>query len=145
MKAPKVTLADYYDRLNSVGLHNEFTWNAAWYVLSEFNHNRENGYSYCEGHFFPVTLHVIDYFKQFNIPLRQEVIAASLLHDTLEDKLGDQAFIEKFGQDVYNLVQPVTFPEISKEATDFSVRKKVYYLQLRSAPLESKVIKLADV
>ena len=150
MSDPKVTLVQFVERLNSANLHNQLTRNAVMYALEDYPLPRNNGYNFYEGHVFPVTLHVMDYFQQFNIPLRQEVVAASLLHDALEDTLiDDKRFIKKFGQEVYQLVKPLTRPEIwelnVRQGDDIGgIKKEVYYAQLRSAPLESKVIKLAD-
>ena len=72
-----------------------------------------------------------------------ELLAAALLHDTLEDSDLTEGEIEaKFGGRVAALVRTLTKPYIP--SLPRIERDRLYYSQLASAPRDALVIKLAD-
>ncbi|MBM2826004.1 MAG: hypothetical protein HW403_68 [Dehalococcoidia bacterium] len=72
-----------------------------------------------------------------------ELLAAALLHDTLEDTSLTEAEIEAaFGGRVAELVRALTKPDLRSQSR--IERDRLYYAQLASAPREALIIKLAD-
>lgn len=70
-----------------------------------------------------------------------DVLAAGVLHDTIEDTSADcDEVIEHFGPRVAALVADLTKDKRLPEEQ----REKAYFDQLEAAPLEAKLIKLAD-
>jgi guanosine-3',5'-bis(diphosphate) 3'-pyrophosphohydrolase len=70
-----------------------------------------------------------------------EVLAAGLLHDTIEDTRTDYDDLEeRFGRRVAELVALLTKDKRLPEAR----REDEYFEQLRRAPLEAKLCKVAD-
>jgi (p)ppGpp synthase/HD superfamily hydrolase len=74
-----------------------------------------------------------------------DVIAAAILHDTIEDtNTTPDDILKTFGQRIMNFVVDVT--DISKpEDGNRKTRKKIDRLHLAKAAPESKTIKLADI
>jgi len=72
----------------------------------------------------------------------ENVLCAGWLHDTIEDT--DTSFddlFEQFGREVAILVS-----SLSKDTTlTKKEREKIYVKQLKSSPLEAKIIKLCDI
>jgi len=70
-----------------------------------------------------------------------EVLAAGVLHDTIEDTLADcDDLIEKFGERVAGFVAILTKDKRLPEEE----RERTYFEALAAAPLEVKLCKLAD-
>jgi guanosine-3',5'-bis(diphosphate) 3'-pyrophosphohydrolase len=70
-----------------------------------------------------------------------EVLAAGLLHDTIEDTATDyDAIAEEFGARVASLVAALTKDKRLPEAR----RERGYFAQLSRAPLAAKLCKVAD-
>jgi len=71
-----------------------------------------------------------------------KVLAAAVLHDTIEDTTTDYDDLEeRFGSEVADLVGWLTKDKRLPE----KMREAVYLKALRKAPVEAKFIKLADV
>ena len=71
-----------------------------------------------------------------------EVIIATLLHDTLEDTETTEEELERaFGPRVLELVKAVTEP---KEVEDWKERKKRYLAQLTLGPDDALLVSMAD-
>jgi (p)ppGpp synthase/HD superfamily hydrolase len=112
---------------------------------------RDDGSSYLEQHIFPVTILVIELAKDMDIPITEKLIVASLLHDAMED---DDAFTEqvvelKFGEEILDILLPLTKKPLSEYKGDTDEEKKKdrnkYYLDgILKSPLESRIIKVAD-
>lgn len=75
----------------------------------------------------------------------EAVIAAALLHDTLEDtKVTEDEILEAFGEDVLQLVKEVT--DVSKPSDGSrKIRKDMDRLHISRASPRGKSIKLADL
>lgn len=87
-------------------------------------------------HLFAVALIVAGYTDD------EEVIAAALLHDTLEDtNYTATELTADFGDRVCQLVQGVTE---DKQLRDWVKRKQDYLHNLNTAPVESRLIAVAD-
>jgi len=72
----------------------------------------------------------------------ETVLAAALLHDTIEDTGTDyDEILEEFGPDVADLVALMTKDMRLVEST----REEMYDEQLRKGPWKARLIKLADV
>lgn len=153
---PHVTKAQFQELLVAAGLGESRLIQEALIQVqrSHATQARDNGASYLEQHIFPVTTSVIAELTSLSylgsVPL-EKVVAASLLHDSLEDDaaLTIALFVERFGQDVYELVKPLTkpdyraFPGADREAKKWS-RDTVYVAALVRSPLEVRLIKLSD-
>jgi (p)ppGpp synthase/HD superfamily hydrolase len=78
----------------------------------------------------------------FNDDAHQPVLAAALLHDTIEDGGTDyDDILEQFGRKVADLVAVMTKDARLEE----SRREKAYDAQLAAGPWQGRLIKLADV
>lgn len=87
-------------------------------------------------HLFAVALIVAGYTED------EEVIAAALLHDTLEDtRYTAEQLTADFGSRVCQLVVGVTE---DKTIRNWAARKQAYLQNLRAAPMESQLIATAD-
>lgn len=74
---------------------------------------------------------------------REEVIAAALLHDTLEDTNATfQDICDQFGQEVADIVAGCT--ELPRKYNSWEQRKLNMIEKLRHAPLDVKLIAAAD-
>ena len=70
-----------------------------------------------------------------------DVLAAALLHDTIEDTATDyDEVLERFGRRVADLVAALTKDNRLPEAR----REKAYFAQLARAPRDAKLCKIAD-
>ena len=80
-----------------------------------------------------------------SVPHTPEMLAAALLHDTIEDTHVDQALIEhEFGREVAELVNMLT--DVSKpEDGNRAARKALDRLHSAQAKPAAKTIKLADL
>jgi (p)ppGpp synthase/HD superfamily hydrolase len=89
-------------------------------------------------HVFAVAMIVADYTE------KEDVIIASLLHDTLEDTDYTEAELnEDFGHTVAHLVHSVTCEETATPESWVEVKKK-YVKQLKDAPEDALLIAAAD-
>ncbi len=71
----------------------------------------------------------------------ERVLAAALLHDTIEDTGADyDEILEQFGREVADYVVVMTKDMRLEE----SKREKAYFAQLASGPWQGRLIKLAD-
>jgi guanosine-3',5'-bis(diphosphate) 3'-pyrophosphohydrolase len=71
----------------------------------------------------------------------EKILAAALLHDTIEDTTTDyDDLLERFGRDVADFVVAMTKDMRLEEAK----REKAYFAQLAAGPWQSRLIKLAD-
>lgn len=71
----------------------------------------------------------------------EEILAAALLHDTIEDTTTDyDDLLKHFGRDVADFVVAMTKDMRLEE----SKREKAYFAQLAAGPWQSRLIKLAD-
>lgn len=91
-------------------------------------------------HLFAVAMIAADYTDN------EDVIIASLLHDTLEDTdYTAQELQEDFGGTVRELVEAVTEPQdVSHKSLTWKEQKLHYAKQLRSAPQEALIVAAAD-
>ena len=88
-------------------------------------------------HPFTVALIVMEYTKN------EDIIAAALLHDTLEDTSYPRKKMEKdFGKKVTDIVEEVT--ELPKHSNNWLERKNAYLEHLKSASPEASLICAAD-
>jgi guanosine-3',5'-bis(diphosphate) 3'-pyrophosphohydrolase len=72
----------------------------------------------------------------------EEILAAAVLHDTIEDTTTDRDdLIKEFGDKIAEYVALLSKDKRMEEA----VREAAYIKQLKGAPLPVKLIKLADV
>jgi len=141
------------DRLRQLSLNDHLLILAALQQaqISHKDQTRDDGSGYLEQHVYPVTLSVIKHFLDTRRELTPEVIAAALLHDTLEDdkKLTEDLFRRRFGARVFQHVKPLTkessdlYPGASKEERK-RARNAVYYAALQKAPMEAKITKVLD-
>jgi GTP pyrophosphokinase len=103
--------------------------------------SREGGERYFE-HLRAVALVVMQHLRIKDAPM----IAAALLHDLVEDVYEwthDRVRLE-FGDEVAELVWWVTKPHVNEYDGDKEARNRVYHENLRRAPRNAIVIKLAD-
>ncbi len=117
---------------------------------THFLQRRDDGTPYLEQHIYPVTLSVVEFLKDIKkMEVRKDVVAAALLHDTLEDSLSiyDEEFIEAFGHGVYNLVKPLSKPKkrgYSPKRIGFREELRLDIKKVNEWPYISKVIKIHD-
>ena len=151
---PYATKEDLYQTLNHLHLESDSLIIMALQQveLSHGTQYRDDGNSYLTQHIYPVAIEVIHYYQQNEEErLRPETIAGALLHDVLEDdrNMNDEEFREKFGEEVYKLVKPLskpnyhTYPGASKRDQKIAMNME-YRKIIRLAPCESKIIKFAD-
>ncbi|MDD5433485.1 MAG: HD domain-containing protein [Candidatus Pacebacteria bacterium] len=109
---------------------------------------RDDGSPCLEQHIYPLISDLVDSFKGQNCP--EKLLIAGLLHDVLEDDdaTTEAEFIRSFGQDVYDIVKPLTkeraensplLPEDRKREINAMMLEKI-----SRAPKFSRLIKLAD-
>lgn len=112
---------------------------AASFAAQRHRHQmRKDGETPYIAHPFRVTMIVRDLFNIDD----EEVLAAALLHDTIEDTCTDyDDLAANFGERVAGIVSVLT-KDMSKPET---LREKEYDLQLAAGPWEARLIKLADV
>lgn len=90
------------------------------------------------------------YFLKNNFKVNDEnVLIAGLLHDVLEDtNTLDSEVVEKFGQDVLNLILEVSHAKDWKDSTRPEMTKQdlmtEYYEHLKKISPRAKLIKIAD-
>lgn len=73
----------------------------------------------------------------------QELLAAAILHDTVEDTdVTLEQIREEFGERVAELVKNETAP--TPEHTPWRIRKESQVAQLKAAPLDSKIVAMGD-
>jgi len=120
-------------------------------IRSHYGQKRDDGASYLEQHIFPITKSIIEYCDELGTLPTPELIAGALLHDTLEDdeELTDEDFFASFGEDLFEIVKPLSKPDYNSYPGETKKEKKKalnkeYYAIIESAPNESKIIKLAD-
>ena len=99
---------------------------------------RKDGVTPYVSHLFRVCMTLRDVFGVED----EEMLAAAVLHDTIEDRGVDFDDInEGFGLRVANFVS-----KLSKDTRlQYEIREEAYFKQLREASDEVKLIKLADV
>lgn len=146
---PRVTFAEFENFLRHAGLSDSPLVRAAvnQAILSHGRQRRDSGASYLEQHVFPVAVSVARALRELNVKTidPQKVIAAALLHDSLEDdaRLTDAFFVGRFGREVYELVKPLTKPKNADPALKPQMIRG-YISGIASASLEVRLIKLAD-
>ena len=102
------------------------------------NQVRKDGATPYIAHPFRVAMIVRDLFAVSD----EEVLAAALLHDTIEDTDTDyDEIINAFGERVAELVSALT----KDMRMSYHHREKAYDQQLAEGPWEARLIKLADV
>jgi len=106
------------------------------------------GTPYLEEHIYPITVSLIDCLAPQKPS--ENLLAAALLHDVLEDDPGltRSSFTEDFGGQILAIVEPLT-KEKHENHTNLPQQEKMtinakMISRLKSAPYESKLIKLAD-
>lgn len=78
------------------------------------------------------------------VGVREEVVAAAYLHDTLEDTAcTEQELLDAFGYEVTSMVVALT--DHPKEYGNRKVRKAADRIRLAAASAETQTIKLADL
>lgn len=112
---------------------------------------RDEGSGYLEHHIYPVTFGVMEYYQKTGKKITPELIAASLLHDSLEDDslLTEDFFVREFGNEVFQIVKPLSKGDyrdyLGKDKREKKhALNKEYILGLESAPIEAIHIKLED-
>lgn len=105
------------------------------------NEKRDGGERYFE-HLRGTSLIVMEYMRVRDA----EVIAATLLHDLTEDIEGwaQERVALKFTPRISELVWWVTKPDVNIFNGDKEARNRAYHENLRRAPREAIIIKLAD-
>lgn len=80
-----------------------------------------------------------------SVPHTEEMLAAALLHDTIEDcGVTEGQIVANFGRDVADLVMWLT--DVSKPSDgNRKIRKEIDRQHTAMAPAEAKTIKLADL
>lgn len=71
----------------------------------------------------------------------EDVVVAGLLHDVIEDTPFKGEILEKFGAEVYKLVEAVT----EQKTLPWAERKEKYLTQIEAASQEAKAISAADL
>lgn len=90
-------------------------------------------------------LNVVDILEQFYYYCSQEMLAAAILHDVVEDTTVTLSDIEReFGQEVGTLVFWLT-NKSTPEDGNRKLRKAIDRAHLREAPFTAQIIKLADI
>jgi len=116
-------------------------WGAMKHVGQTRKYTGEPYFTHCEA----VAERVQDFYKtMLNTEAPDEVVAAALLHDVVEDT--DATFeelIEIAGEEVARYVYFLTKPPAY--AGNRSVRKEIYNGKLALAPIPVKVIKFCDM
>lgn len=116
-------------------------WGAMKHAGQHRKYTGELYFTHCEA----VAELVKDYFENvLNTPVPEEVYAAALLHDTVEDTDATHEEIEElFGETVARYVWYLTKPPafVGNRAT----RKSVYNAYLACAPEDVKIIKFFDM
>ncbi|MFT4303547.1 MAG: hypothetical protein ACMXYG_03210 [Candidatus Woesearchaeota archaeon] len=114
------------------------------------NQKRDGGSGYINEHIFPVTVDVITYFLKSKKMVEEEIIATTLLHDSLEDtSISDTEFIKKYGSKVYEMVKVLTknsWEEYHGDNTSIkkSLRDQDYFNMLGNSNKDLLIIKFHD-
>ncbi|MFO8016770.1 MAG: HD domain-containing protein [Candidatus Woesearchaeota archaeon] len=118
---------------------------------SHKNQLRDNGADYLKEHIYGVVSELILFCDNKGTRPTENLICGAILHDALEDDLSltKETFISKFGGRLYHIVAPLKKPDLQRFPGKSEEEKKmnlnqVYFEQLREAPYETKIIKLAD-
>ncbi|MDO8656919.1 MAG: HD domain-containing protein [Nanoarchaeota archaeon] len=152
---PHATKEDLYQTLTTIHLGSDpLLFKALQQAESSHeSQRRDDGNNYLTQHIYPVAIEVIHYYqtKSGEERLRPETIAGALLHDVLEDdeNMSDTKFREKFGEEVYRLVKPLSKPDYrtyrGASKRDQKIAMNLEYRKIiQLAPHESKIIKFAD-
>src|SRR3989344_1607678 len=106
---------------------------------SHKNHSRSNKQPYLTEHIYPVAIMTANYYGD---SVTDEVIAAALLHDVLEDdpEMNDDKFRSLFGDKVYTTVKVLTKPD----GEDWRAINKKYFKQLGNGSRDAKIIKVME-
>jgi guanosine-3',5'-bis(diphosphate) 3'-pyrophosphohydrolase len=111
---------------------------AAFAARAHRHHTRKDGVTPYASHVFRVCL-VVRHTFGFDDP---KMLAAALLHDTIEDTNTDcDDIIERFGEEVAAWVSALT----KETRLPHDAREADYAQRLRAAPWQVKVLKLADM
>ncbi len=175
---PYATLDDLIDKLEEVGLKSDPLVNLA---IEQARHShgkkiRRGGKPVLEEHIYPVTISVIDHQLATSQKTTPQLVAGALLHDVPDDDkdMPIKLFREKFGEEVYRIVEsltdrfaanPPSFFRWAKQHllqySDYAIAHfillnlykhmpnreqelKSYFRALAKAPKETKIIRLAD-
>ena len=112
---------------------------AAFAARAHLNQVRKDGRTPYFSHPVRVAMIVANVFGSSD---DEEILAAALLHDTIEDTTADYDDLHKeFGKRVADIVATLTKDMRLIE----SKREKAYDAQLAAGPWEARLIKLADV
>lgn len=153
MKVPNTTESELLTELSAVALDSNALVRKALDQAFKSHHaqTRDDGASYLEQHVYSVALSVIGYCRTARKQVTAELVAGALLHDVLEDDtdMTDEQFREEFGEKAFSIVKPLSKPNYRGYPGDTKEDKKYalnldYFAGLRSAPEESRIIKLAD-
>lgn len=111
---------------------------AAFAARAHQHHKRKDGHTPYVSHVFRVCL-VVRHTFGFDDP---RMLAAALLHDTIEDTNTDcDDIIERFGEEVASWVSALT----KETRLPHDEREAAYAKGLAEAPWQVKAIKLADI
>jgi GTP pyrophosphokinase len=120
-------------------------------IKSHGSQKRDDGSDYLEQHVYPIVITVLRYCFQTKKNITARIIAGALLHDVLEDDITVTVewFEETFGKEVLDIVVPLTkLPldtyEGKSKTQRHNARNDAYMAGLKNAPVESRIIKLAD-
>lgn len=153
MRVPNTTESQLLTELSALALDSNALVRKALAQAFRSHHaqTRDDGASYLEQHVYSVTLSVIGYCRTARKQVTAELVAGALLHDVLEDDadMTDEQFREELGEKVFSIVKPLSKPDYMGYPGDTKEDKKYalnldYFARLRSAPEESRIIKLAD-
>ena len=117
---------------------------------SHGNQKRDSGKSFYEDHALPVGYLVIQHYKYEGTKPNGVVVAAAILHDTLEDdpNFTDEEFVSLFPDEIYEIVKSLTkrgednVPGLTEDEI-FEVNKKVL-AEIARKPFPVQLIKMAD-
>ena len=110
---------------------------------------RHDGVSaYLTQHIYPVAADLLDAWEEKDLP--ELLVVGALLHEVIEDdpEVSEEDFITKFGQEVYEIVKPLTLPDhenvpgIPQEEKKDINRRHVQ--RVKTASRLARLIKLAD-
>lgn len=147
--SPHVTFAEFEAFLRASGFATDPLVRAAvnQAILSHSSQTRDSGADYLEQHVFPVAISVARAVRALGLKRNdfRKIVAAALLHDALEDdvRLTDALFVSRFGQEVYDLVKPLSKPRYEGLGSKQQLFRS-YVEGIANAALEVRLIKLAD-
>jgi (p)ppGpp synthase/HD superfamily hydrolase len=140
LEHPFCSSEELEQRLKSADLWTPLIVSALEQALSSHrNKTRDSGRPYLDEHIFPVAMEVLEYLRQRgkSTAIQEPVVAASLLHDTVED---DENFDLEQCEDTFGLaVSTLVYP-----LTKIGVEHDIYIAKIANAPKYAKVIKLID-